>query len=277
MNGLTEISRQRSFGGEVCFFRHASTEIGGQMRFSIFLPEQALKGLKVPSLLYLAGLTCTEEHLMAKSGAIRFAAEAGIILVASDTSPRDKRHPGDDAAWDFGLGAGFYLDATQEPWQEGYRMGSYIAAELPALIDTNFPADPQKWGIFGHSMGGHGALVTALRNPERFRSVSAFAPIAAPSNCPWGQKAFANYLGPDKTKWAEWDATALIDSGKKAPPILIDIGLKDQFLDRELHPHLFEAACAKSGQKLTLRRHEGYDHSYYFISTFMADHIAHTF
>jgi S-formylglutathione hydrolase len=275
MNGLVEISRHRCFGGEVAFFRHDSKEIGGQMRFSIFRPEQALAGIQVPALLYLAGLTCTEEHLMAKGGATLFAAEAGYILVASDTSPRDKRHPGDDANWDFGIGAGFYLDATQEPWRDGYRMGSYVAKELPALIEANFPVDAQKWGIFGHSMGGHGALVAALRNPEKFRSVSAFAPVAAPSASPWGEKAFNNYLGPDKTSWAEWDATALVEQGKKAPPILIDVGTKDQFLERELHPHLFEAACAKSGQKLTLRRQEGYDHSYYFISTFMGDHIAH--
>jgi len=274
MGTLIEVSRQRCFGGEVGFFRHASTEIGGEMRFSIFIPE-GVAGRKIPALLYLAGLTCTEETFMAKAGAQRLAAEAGFILVASDTSPRDKRYPGDDAAWDFGQGAGFYLDAMQESWPDGYRMGSYVSRELPSAVEENFPADPARWGIFGHSMGGHGALVTALRNPGRFRSVSAFAPIVAPSQCPWGQKAFTNYLGEDRKAWAEWDATALVESGHRLPPILIDQGLKDQFLERELHPHLFEAACAKAGQPLNLRRQEGYDHSYYFISTFMADHIAH--
>ncbi|ACB96103.1 S-formylglutathione hydrolase [Beijerinckia indica] len=274
MSAPIEISRHRCFGGEVGFYRHASLEIGGEMRFSVFVPEAA-KTSKVPALLYLAGLTCTEETFMIKGGAQQHAAKAGLILVAPDTSPRDRRHPGDDASWDFGLGAGFYLDAMQEPWRDGYRMGSYVSRELPQLIEANFPANPDRWGIFGHSMGGHGALVTALKMPEKFHSVSAFAPIAAPSQCPWGEKAFSAYLGPDCTLWAEWDATALIEKGLRLPPLLIDQGLADQFLERQLHPHLFEAACVKAGQPLTLRRHEGYDHGYYFISTFMADHIAH--
>lgn len=274
MSAPTEISRHRCFGGETGFYRHSSSEIGGDMRFSIFVPE-GLGANKAPALLYLAGLTCTEETFMMKAGAQQHAAKAGYILVAPDTSARDRRYPGDDASWDFGLGAGFYLDAATEPWREAYRMGSYVARELPAFIEAHFPADPARWGIFGHSMGGHGALVAALRNPDKFHSVSAFAPIVAPSSCPWGEKAFSNYLGPDHKAWAEWDATALIESGRRLPPILIDQGLKDQFLERELHPHLFEAACAKAGQKLTLRRHDGYDHGYYFISTFVGDHIAH--
>ncbi|SFK56144.1 S-formylglutathione hydrolase [Methylocapsa palsarum] len=274
MSAPIEISRHRCFGGEVGFYRHASAEIGGEMKFSVFVPD-GLGGAKAPALLYLAGLTCTEETFIVKAGAQQHAAKAGYLLVAPDTSPRDRRHPGDDSSWDFGLGAGFYLDATAEPWREGYRMGSYVSSELPAVIEANFPADPARWGVFGHSMGGHGALVTALRHPDKFRSVSAFAPIVAPSTCPWGEKAFSNYLGPDRKTWAEWDATALVESGRRLPPILIDQGLKDQFLERELHPHLFEAACAKAGQKLTLRRHEGYDHGYYFIQTFVGDHIAH--
>jgi S-formylglutathione hydrolase len=274
MSGLTLISQHRCFGGEVAFYRHASSEIGGEMRFSIFVPG-GLGAAKAPALLYLAGLTCTEETFIVKAGAEQHAAQVGYILVACDTSPRDRRFPGDADSWDFGQGAGFYLDAMEEPWRQAYRMGSYVSRELPALIEANFPVDAARWGIFGHSMGGHGALVTALRNPGKFQSVSAFAPIAAPSQCPWGEKAFTNYLGPDRKAWAEWDATALIESGRRLPPILIDQGLKDQFLERELHPHLLEAACAKAGQKLTLRRHEGYDHGYYFISTFVGDHIAH--
>jgi S-formylglutathione hydrolase len=274
MSALELISRHRCFDGEVGFYRHTSNAIGGSMRFSVFVPAQAATK-KRPALIYLAGLTCTEETFIIKAGAIAHAAKTGLILVASDTSPRDRRYPGDDASWDFGQSAGFYLDATQEPWHDGYRMGSYVARELPELIETHFPADPARFGIFGHSMGGHGALVAALRNPERFRSVSAFAPIAAPSQCPWGEKAFSNYLGPDRKLWADWDATALIEAGRRLPPILIDQGLADQFLEQQLHPHLLEAACRSAGQPLTMRRHEGYDHGYYFISTFMADHIEH--
>ena len=217
MSALTEISRHRCFGGEVGFYRHSSTEIGGDMRFSIFVPE-GLGADKAPALLYLAGLTCTEETFMAKAGAQQHAARAGYVLVAPDTSPRDRRFPGDDASWDFGQGAGFYLDAAAEPWREAYRMGSYVARELPEFVEAVFPVDPARWGIFGHSMGGHGALVTALRNPGKFHSVSAFAPIVAPSSCPWGEKAFSNYLGPDRKAWAEWDATALIESGAPAAP-----------------------------------------------------------
>jgi S-formylglutathione hydrolase len=268
------IGKHRCFGGENGFYKHASSEIGGAMTFTVYVPPQA-KHRKVPALMYLAGLTCTHETFIIKGGAQRLAAEHGVILVAPDTSPRDKRHPGDDEKWDFGIAAGFYVDATQAPWRDGYRMGSYVSNELPALIEEHFPVDASKWGVFGHSMGGHGALITALRNPDRFKSVSAFAPIAAPSSCPWGEKALGNYLGPDKETWKAWDATELVKAGKKTTPILIDQGTADQFLERELHPHLFLDACQKAGQLVTLRMQGGYDHSYYLMSTFMEDHIKH--
>jgi S-formylglutathione hydrolase len=244
------------------------------MRFAVYVPPQAQER-PVPVLTYLAGLTCTEETFIIKAGALQHAAEFGLMLVAPDTSPRDRRHPGDDESWDFGLGAGFYLDATQEPWRDGYRMHAYVTKELPEVIGKHFPARRSAMGIFGHSMGGHGALVAALRNPGLYRSVSAFAPISAPSQCPWGQKAFSRYLGPDQSTWSAWDATALVEGGARCPDLLIDQGEADQFLERELHPHLLEAACRKAGQPLTLRRHAGYDHGYYFISTFIADHIRH--
>ena len=264
----------RCYGGSVGVYAHGSSEIGGGMRFSIYLPPAADRG-RVPALLYLAGLTCNEDTFMTKAGAIPHAAAAGLALVAPDTSPRDRRHPGDDTDWDFGLGAGFYVDATQAPWRDGYRMYSYVTQELPALIAANFPVDGQRLGVFGHSMGGHGALVAALRNPQRFRSVSAFAPICAPMRCPWGEKAFSNYLGPDRDAWRAYDATELVRAGARAPEILIDQGEADQFLETQLHPHLLEEACRETGQPLQLRRHPGYDHSYYFIQTFIADHVRH--
>jgi S-formylglutathione hydrolase len=229
-------------------------------------------------LYYLAGLTCTEETFMIKAGAQRIAAELGIMLVAPDTSPRGVKLPGDSDSWDFGVGAGFYVDATVEPWSRHYRMYTYVTQELRSLIEAQFPADSARTGIFGHSMGGHGALTIALRNPDRYRSVSAFAPIAAPKQCPWGQKAFSGYLGPDRGQWSSYDATELVVGVKDAarkPQILIDQGLSDQFLQTQLHPHLFEDACKKVGYPLQLRRHEGYDHGYYFISTFMQDHLVH--
>jgi S-formylglutathione hydrolase len=274
VNAPTLRSRHRCFGGEVRFYAHPSTEIGGEMRFSVFVPSQAAER-EVPVLFYLAGLTCNEETFMTKAAACRPAAEARLMLVAPDTSPRDRRHPGDDESWDFGLGAGFYLDAIATPWRDGYRMHSYVTRELPQLIASHLPARRDRMGVFGHSMGGHGALVAALRNPGLYRSVSAFAPIAAPAQCPWGEKAFNRYLGPDRAGWKAWDATALVEAGASCPPILIDQGLGDQFLESQLHPHLLEAACRDKGQALKLRRHDGYDHSYYFISTFMADHIRH--
>jgi S-formylglutathione hydrolase len=271
------VSQHRSFGGTVGFYKHEAASTACPMRFAVFTPPQAQAG-RVPVLYYLAGLTCTEETFMIKAGAQRIAAELGIMLVAPDTSPRGVKLPGDTDSWDFGVGAGFYLDATVEPWSRHYRMYTYVTQELRALIEAQFPADTARTGIFGHSMGGHGALTIALRNPERYRSVSAFAPIAAPKQCPWGQKAFSGYLGPDRGQWSQYDATELVAGVKNAagrPQILIDQGLSDQFLQTQLHPHLFEEACRKVGYPLQLRRHEGYDHSYYFISSFVQDHLVH--
>ena len=271
------LSQHRSFGGVVGFYRHASESTACPMRFAVFTPPQA-GARRVPVLYYLAGLTCTEETFIVKAGAQRLAAELGLMLVAPDTSPRGVPLPGDSDSWDFGVGAGFYLDATAEPWSRHYRMYSYVTRELPALIQAGFPADSERMGIFGHSMGGHGALTIALKNPDRYSSISAFAPIAAPKQAPWGQKAFNGYLGPDRGQWDEYDATELmrrVKDGAKRPPILIDQGLGDQFLERELYPHVFEEACAGAGQRLTLRRQPGYDHGYYFISTFIDDHLRH--
>lgn len=271
------VSQHRSFGGTVGFYKHEAASTASSMKFAVYTPPQAQSG-RVPVLYYLAGLTCTEETFMIKAGAQRVAAELGIMLVAPDTSPRGVKLPGDTDSWDFGVGAGFYVDATVEPWSRHYRMYTYVTQELRALIEAQFPADTARTGIFGHSMGGHGALTIALRNPERYRSVSAFAPIAAPKQCPWGQKAFSGYLGPDRGQWSHYDATELVAGVKDAagrPPILIDQGLSDQFLQTQLHPHLFEEACRKVGYPLQLRRHEGYDHSYYFISSFVQDHLVH--
>ena len=271
------ISEHACFGGVQRFYRHTSAAIGLPMRFSVFLPAQAQQG-PVPALVYLAGLTCNEETFMTKAGAQRAAAEQGLALIAPDTSPRGANVPGETESWDFGLAAGFYLDATQAPWATHYRMESYLIQELLPLVSQALPIDGKRLGITGHSMGGHGALTLALRHPGVFRSVSAFAPICAPSQCPWGQKAFTGYLGAEPSVWQAHDATALMVSKAAAPfpgGILIDQGLADKFLAEQLHPHLLEAACAQIGQPLTLRRHAGYDHGYYFVSTFMADHIAH--
>jgi len=226
-------------------------------------------------LFYLAGLTCTEETFAIKAGAQRMAAELGLAIVTPDTSPRDTGIDGASAAWDFGHGAGFYLDATQAPWCQHFRMESWITRELRETVLSNFSTDPARVGIFGHSMGGHGALTLALRHPDLYRSVSAFAPIAAPTQCPWGEKAFAGYLGDDRTAWAGHDATELIQKGHRVPPLLIDQGMADQFLAGQLHPHLLEQACEAGGQPLTLRRHAGYDHGYYFIASFVEDHLRH--
>jgi S-formylglutathione hydrolase len=271
---IETISEHRCFGGTQGFYRHASTACAGPMRFSVYRPPQAARG-HVPTLFFLAGLTCTEETFMIKAGAQKVAAELGIMLVAPDTSPREPRLPGDDADWDFGLGAGFYIDATQAPWAAHYRMHDYVSRELPEIVEKLFPADPKRFGIFGHSMGGHGALVLGLRHPQRFRSLSAFAPISSPSQVPWGIKAFTNYLGPDRATWADWDANALVRKRPDGRPILIDQGLADKFLETQLKPELFEAACEAAGQKLMLRRHEGYDHGYYFIQSFIEDHLRH--
>jgi S-formylglutathione hydrolase len=269
------ISRHRSFGGWQHYFSHISRETRCEMRFSLFLPPEA-EHVKVPLLIYLAGLTCNEETFAIKAGAQRVAAGLGLALLAPDTSPR-VRLPGDDESWDFGLGAGFYLDATEAPWSAHYRMYSYVARELPALAAEQFPVAGDRVGLFGHSMGGHGALTIGLRNPETFRTLSAFAPIAAPTRCPWGRKALPRYLGADEAAWRCHDATALMEDLKDPGnrPILIDQGLDDKFLAEQLKPELFEAACRQRGYPLTLRRHDGYDHGYFFIATFMEDHLRH--
>jgi S-formylglutathione hydrolase len=272
---LDIVSEHRCFGGVQAYYKHDSTEIGLPMRFSVYHPPVEQSEL-VPVLFYLAGLTCTEETFMIKAGAQRFAAQHGIMLVAPDTSPRNTGIEGATAEWDCGEGAGFYVDATQPSWDKYFRMESYIVRELRDLIIQEFNADENRVGIFGHSMGGHGALTLALRHPDRFRSVSAFAPISAPTRAPWGQKAFSRYLGDDRAQWNAHDATELMKELTKPFPqgILIDQGLSDQFLQRQLLPDLFEEACIKADQPLTLRRHEGYDHGYYFISTLIEDHIA---
>ena len=274
IRALTTLSEHACFGGVQGFYQHASGETGTPMRFGVFVPPQA-KTSPVPVLFYLAGLTCTEETFAIKAGAQRHAAEYGLMLVSPDTSPRNTGIEGADAAWDFGTAAGFYLDATEAPWSRHWRMGSYVTRELRSLVLQHFAARADRVGIFGHSMGGHGALTLALNSPGLYQSVSAFAPIAAPMQCPWGVKAFSGYLGDDRDAWARHDATELVKSGARLPPLLIDQGLADSFLAEQLHPELFEAACRAAGQPLLLRRHVDYDHGYYFISTFMADHIAH--
>jgi S-formylglutathione hydrolase len=261
----------------VGFHRHDAAETASPMRFAIYLPPQAARR-KVPALWYLAGLTCTEETFMIKAGAQRIASELGIALIAPDTSPRGVPLPGDNESWDFGVGAGFYVDATQSPWSRHYRMYSWITQELRVLVERHFPVDAQRQGIFGHSMGGHGALTIGLRNPDRYRSISAFAPIAAPTNCPWGQKAFAGYLGSDRENWRAYDACELLRALPAVtgrPPLLVDQGMADAFLEQQLMPERLEQACKDSGYPLTLRRHAGYDHGYYFISTFVEDHLRH--
>jgi S-formylglutathione hydrolase len=271
---LTTLSEHACFGGVQSFHEHASAAVGLPMRFGVFRPPQAAHG-RVPVLFYLAGLTCTEETFFAKAGAQRLAAELGLMLVSPDTSPRRTGIAGATDDWDFGEGAGFYLDATQPPWSAHFRMESYVTHELHELVLREFAALPQRVGIFGHSMGGHGALTLALRHPGHYRSVSALAPICAPMQCPWGRKAFSGYLGDDPAAWAAHDATALIRAGSRVPDLLVDQGLADRFLARQLHPHLLEEACRDGGQPLTLRRHAGYDHGYYFIATMMGDHLAH--
>ncbi len=271
------ISEHGCFGGQQRFYQHDSQAIGLPMKFSIFLPPQAAHQ-HVPAVMYLAGLTCNEETFMTKAGAQRLAAELGLALIAPDTSPRGANAPGEADSWDFGMAAGFYLDATQAPWVKNWRMESYIIQELVPLIAKALPIKAEHIGIFGHSMGGHGALTLALKHPALFKSVSAFAPICAPTQCPWGRKAFTGYLGADESGWAAHDATALMSEQTVAPypgGILIDQGLADKFLAEQLHPHLFEAACASAGQPLTLRRHASYDHGYYFVASFMADHLQH--
>jgi S-formylglutathione hydrolase len=274
LSAVTVISEHACFAGMQGYYSHQSGTVGTPMRFAVFAPPQAKHGA-VPVLDYLAGLTCTEETFVIKAGAQRVAAELGLMLVAPDTSPRGAAVPGEDADWDFGTGAGFYVDSAREPWSRNYRMYSYVTRELPAIIAANFPADSGREGIFGHSMGGHGALICALKNPGRYRSLSAFAPISAPMRAPWGIKAFSAYLGDDRSKWADWDASELMRRHPFAGEILVDQGLADKFLVEQLQPERLEEAARASGQALTLRRHAGYDHSYFFIATFVEDHLRH--
>jgi S-formylglutathione hydrolase len=271
---LEIVSENKAHGGRQVVAKHASASTGTGMTFSIFLPSQAESGQKLPVVWYLSGLTCTHANVTEKGEFRAACAEHGLIFVAPDTSPRGEGVPDDPAgAYDFGLGAGFYVDATEEPFAKNYRMWSYVTEELPALLAAEFPVDMDRQGITGHSMGGHGALTVALRNPDRFRSVSAFAPIVAPSQVPWGQKALGGYLGDDRPVWRKHDAVALIEDGARVPELLVDVGTADNFLDKELRPELLQQACADAGIRLQLNLREGYDHSYYFISTFMADHL----
>jgi S-formylglutathione hydrolase len=270
---LETVSTNRAFGGVQGVYRHASAATGTAMTFSVYVPPHQEDTL-LPVVWYLSGLTCTHANVTEKGEFRQACAELGLIFVAPDTSPRGEDVPDDpDGAYDFGLGAGFYVDATQPPFDRHYRMRSYIEAELPALIAGHFPADMARQGIMGHSMGGHGALTIALRNPGRFGAVSAFAPIVAPMACPWGQKALGGYLGPDRAAWAEYDACALIEAGARLPDLLVDQGSGDAFLEEQLKTHLLDQACASAGQPATIRMQDGYDHSYYFISTFMPDHL----
>ena len=268
------ISEHGCFGGVQRFYQHESEDTRGPMKFSVYFPPQA-RERKVPVLYFLAGLTCTDENFPLKSHAQQVAAQLGLMLVAPDTSPRVPRIPGDADSWDFGYSAGFYVDATQAPWSATYRMYSYVTRELPALIEANLPVLAATRGICGHSMGGHGALVCALRNPGLYRSVSAFAPIAAPMQCPWGQKAFGNYLGSDRESWRAYDATELVAQKSFPGTILIDQGTEDKWLAEQLLPEKFVKAARLSGQALNLRMQPGYDHGYYFIQTFIADHLRH--
>ena len=273
MSSIETVSENRCFGGVQGIYRHQSKEIGLPMRFALYRPPQAEKA-KAPVLYYLSGLTCTEENFTIKAGAQRLAAEYGFVVVAPDTSPRDTGIEGEDDDWAFGTGAGFYLDATVEPWSRHYRMESYIVAELMALVEANFPADGARRGLFGHSMGGHGALSLALKNPGMVRSVSAFAPMVSLMNCEPGVKALNGYLGKDREAWRRYDVCDLISSGHTCPPILVDQGTADEFLPN-LMPERLEAVCRDKGQPLTLTMRQGYDHSYWFVQSFMADHFAH--
>jgi len=270
---IERIEHRACFGGWQDVYRHRSEVLGCDMNVAVYLPPQAAGGARLPVLYWLSGLTCTEQNFITKAGAQRYAAEHGLILVAPDTSPR-----GDEVAdaegYDLGKGAGFYLNATQQPWAKHYRMYDYIVSELPALIEANFPASGAR-GISGHSMGGHGALTIALKNPGRYRSVSAFSPIVAPSQVPWGEKAFTAYLGDDRAAWAQWDAAALVADAGERLPLLVDQGDADEFLETQLQPQRLQAACAAAGHPLALRLQPGYDHSYYFIASFIGEHLAH--
>jgi S-formylglutathione hydrolase len=268
------LAEHACFGGVQGFYRHHSATIGLPMRFGVFAPPRALAG-PVPVLTFLAGLTCNEETFVMKAGAQRVAAQLGLMLVTPDTSPRSTGVEGADAVWDFGTAAGFYLDATQAPWAAHWRMESWLMNELPAVLARRFPVRGGAQGLFGHSMGGHGALMLALRHPGRFASVSAFAPICAPMQCPWGVKAFSGYLGEDRGTWAAHDAVELIKAGVRVPALLVDQGEADKFLAEQLKPELLEAACAAAGQPLQLHRHAGYDHGYFFIASLVEEHLRH--
>ena len=272
---LELLSSNRSFGGWHRRYRHRSSTLDCDMQFAVYLPPQAEQGERLPVLYWLSGLTCTDENFMQKAGAQRVAAELGLVLVAPDTSPRGEGVPGDpDGAWDFGLGAGFYLNASEQPWARHYRMHDYVVHELPALIEAHLPVSERR-GISGHSMGGHGALVCALRNPGRYRSLSAFAPISNPLDCPWGEKAFSRYLGEDRATWPAWDACTLLAGATQRLPILVDQGEADSFLETQLKPQALKVAAEAVGYPLTLRLQPGYDHSYYFIASFIEDHLRH--
>ena len=271
-NQLEILSQQQCFGGVQGFYAHASQACGCTMRFGLFLPPG---GGKAPLLTWLSGLTCTEETFAIKAGAQRMAAELGLALLTPDTSPRGLGLEGEDDDWDFGTGAGFYLDATRAPWNRGYAMQRYITEELPRLVLENFPLDGERQGIWGHSMGGHGALTLHLKHPRQYRSVSAFAPIAAPMQCPWGEKAFSRYLGEEREAWRAYDASELARTQPSEALLLVDQGDRDAFLQEQLKPHLLEEACRASGQPLRLRMQPGYDHSYYFIQSFVEDHLRH--
>ena len=270
---LNAVSRNRCFGGMQGVYTHAAETTHCSMRFGVFMPPQA-QSARVPVLYWLSGLTCTEDNFIVKAGAQRVAAELGVAIVVPDTSPRGLGYPGEADAYDFGLGAGFYVDATEAPWSEGYRMYSYVTNELPAYVERHFAVVAGRAGIFGHSMGGHGALTIALKNPGRYRSVSAFAPIASPMRCPWGEKALTGYLGSDRGRWREYDATALIaDRGWRGPALLVDQGTSDPFIESQLKPELLRQACEQAGVALDLRLRDGYDHSYFFIATFIEEHL----
>ena len=270
---MKRIEQHASFGGRQEVWTHPSSTVGCEMRFGIYLPPAALRGERCPAVYWLSGLTCTEQNVITKAGAQQHAAALGLVLVAPDTSPRGEA-VADDPAYDLGQGAGFYLNATQAPWAPNFRMEDYVVDELPALVERQFPVS-QRRGICGHSMGGHGALTLALRHPGRYASVSAFSPIVAPSQVPWGQKAFAAYLGDDRAAWAEHDAVELIAGAKERLPLLVDQGGADEFLAGQLKPELLRAACERAGHPLTLRMQPGYDHSYYFIASFIGEHLAH--
>ena len=271
---LTKLEEHRCFGGAQAVYRHESAQTRCVMEFAVYLPPQA-KHRSVPVLYWLSGLTCTWANFTEKAGVQRYAAEHGLMIVAPDTSPRGVDLPGQDDSYDFGSGAGFYVDATREPWARHYRMYSYVTEELPGLVEVQLPVDAQRQGIFGHSMGGHGALICALKNSGRYRSLSAFAPICAPMRCPWGEKAFSGYLGDDRAAWRAYDATELVAGSGWRSEVLVDQGAADNFLDEQLKPQLLQDAFRAADIPLTLRYQAGYDHSYYFMASFMADHLAH--